>query len=84
MNGLTDTHLRYFVHEDCAGVSAFVNSPGAKQERNARFLAVGALVPLSLGRLGKAWRHAQNLKRLARWVGRHVSFWMAELIAFWI
>lgn len=29
-------------------------------------LAVGALVPLSQGRLGKSWKHASALKELAR------------------
>lgn len=29
-------------------------------------LAVGVLVPLSHGRLGRGWRHAQNLQELAR------------------
>ena len=32
-------------------------------------LAVGALVPLSYGRLGKSWKHAQALKELAKSVG---------------
>lgn len=31
-------------------------------------LAVGVLVPLSFGRLGKSWRHAVGLKRLAKYV----------------
>ena len=30
-------------------------------------LAVGVLVPLSYGRLGRSWRHAQDLKDLARY-----------------
>ena len=30
-------------------------------------LAVGVLVPLSYGRLGRSWRHAQGLKDLARY-----------------
>jgi hypothetical protein len=33
--------------------------------RNARMIAVGVLVPLSYGRLGRAWRHAPGLKELA-------------------
>lgn len=36
-----------------------------KQHRNASFVAVGALVPLSYGRLGKSWIHAEPLRRLA-------------------
>ncbi|KAH7354159.1 hypothetical protein B0T11DRAFT_124711 [Plectosphaerella cucumerina] len=59
--------LIYFVHERShAGLSAFVNVPCDEEDaRNARMLAVGLLVPLSEGRLGRAWRHAQALKELA-------------------
>ncbi|KAH6687414.1 hypothetical protein F5X68DRAFT_152987 [Plectosphaerella plurivora] len=59
--------LIYFVHERShAGLSAFVNVPCDEEDaRNARMLAVGVLVPLSEGRLGRAWRHAQALKDLA-------------------
>lgn len=61
--------LRYFLHNDeYAGISAFINEPAAKSERGALMLAVGALVPLSQGRLGRSWEHAQGLKDLARWV----------------
>ena len=35
-------------------------------------LAVGALVPLSYGRLGKSWKHAVGLKELAKSVTRAV------------
>ena len=63
---------RYFVHdEDYAGISAFINEPAAKSERNALMLAVGALVPLSQGRLGKSWKHASALKELARYAHTH-------------
>ncbi|OAX85077.1 hypothetical protein ACJ72_00549 [Emergomyces africanus] len=58
--------LIYFVHEQYAGISAFVNHPAAESQRNALMMAVGVLVPLSYGRLGKAWRHAAKLKELAR------------------
>lgn len=59
--------LIYFVHDGAhAGLSAFVNEPVEEEEvRNARMIAVGILVPLSYGRLGRAWRHAENLKELA-------------------
>ncbi|KAG9257109.1 uncharacterized protein F5Z01DRAFT_702744 [Emericellopsis atlantica] len=59
--------LIYFVHEGAhAGLSAFVNVPCEEEEsRHARMIAVGVLVPLSYGRLGRAWRHAQGLKDLA-------------------
>lgn len=61
--------LIYFVHEGHAGLSAFVNAPVDDSEtRNARMLAVGVLVPLSYGRLGRAWKHAENLKGLASYV----------------
>ncbi|PNH45367.1 hypothetical protein VD0004_g2483 [Verticillium dahliae] len=59
--------LIYFVHEGAhAGLSAFVNMPCDEEDaRNARMIAVGVLVPLSYGRLGRAWRHADGLKELA-------------------
>lgn len=59
--------LIYFVHEGGhAGLSAFVNVPCEEEEaRHARMIAVGVLVPLSYGRLGRAWRHAQGLKEMA-------------------
>ena len=60
------TMLRYFIHDDeYAGISAFVNETAVDSERNALMLAVGALVPLSYGRLGKSWKHAPGLKSLA-------------------
>lgn len=59
--------LIYFVHDGAhAGLSAFVNEPCEEEAaRNARMIAVGILVPLSYGRLGRAWRHAENLKDMA-------------------
>lgn len=57
---------RYFVHEQYAGLSAFVNLPAEEAERNAKMFAVGVLVPLSFGRLGKSWRHAPKLKELVQ------------------
>lgn len=57
---------RYFVHDGFAGVSAFANSPAPEQDRNALLVAVGVLVPLGAGRLGKCWRHAERLKGFAR------------------
>lgn len=59
--------LIYFVHEEgYAGLSAFVNAPTDEEEsRHARMIAVGVLVPLSYGRLGRAWRHAEGLKAMA-------------------
>jgi hypothetical protein len=62
--------LIYFVHAGThAGLSAFANQPCDEEEsRNARMIAVGILVPLSYGRLGRAWRHAAALKSLATFV----------------
>ncbi|TVY93302.1 Uncharacterized protein LAWI1_G001037 [Lachnellula willkommii] len=57
--------LIYFVHDNHAGLSAFVNAPAAEESRNARMIAVGIMVPLSYGRLGRAWKHAESLKEMA-------------------
>lgn len=57
--------LVYFIHEGYAGLSAFVNGPASESERNAHLVAVGILVPLSYGRLGRSWLHAQSLQDLA-------------------
>lgn len=62
--------FRYFVHEQYAGISAFLNLPAEESERNAKMFAIGVLVPLSSGRLGKSWRHASKLKDLAQWVAQ--------------
>ncbi|KAJ6043203.1 hypothetical protein N7460_004558 [Penicillium canescens] len=58
--------LVYFVHEQYAGISAFLNYPATEAERNAKMFAIGVLVPLSTGRLGKSWRHAPKLKELTQ------------------
>ena len=61
--------LIYFVNDGYAGLSAFVNAPVEDTAaRNARMLAVGVLVPLSYGRLGRAWKHAESLKTIASYV----------------
>lgn len=59
--------LIYFVHDGGhAGLSAFINTrTDDEAARNARMIAVGILVPLSYGRLGRAWRHAEALKDMA-------------------
>lgn len=66
LHAVTDD-LIYFVHEDgYAGLSAFINSPTEEEgSRHAHMIAVGVLVPLSYGRLGRAWRHAEGLKAMA-------------------
>ncbi|OAR00407.1 hypothetical protein LLEC1_01350, partial [Akanthomyces lecanii] len=57
-----------------AGLSAFVNEPTEEEElRNARMIAVGILVPLSYGRLGRAWRHAEHLKDMAAKLAKDAS-----------
>ncbi|KAJ5682860.1 hypothetical protein N7462_006025 [Penicillium macrosclerotiorum] len=58
--------LVYFVHEQHAGISAFLSQPAEEAERNAKMFAIGILVPLSSGRLGKSWRHAPRLKELTQ------------------
>jgi hypothetical protein len=64
--------LIYFVHDGgYAGLSAFVNEPCEEEEaRHARMIAVGILVPLSYGRLGRAWRHAEGLESIAQYAPR--------------
>ncbi|KAL3425924.1 hypothetical protein PVAG01_02715 [Phlyctema vagabunda] len=57
--------LIYFVHENHAGLSAFINAPADEESRNARMIAVGIMVPLSYGRLGRSWKHAEKLKEMA-------------------
>ncbi|KAG9776610.1 hypothetical protein KCU95_g13283, partial [Aureobasidium melanogenum] len=65
-SGLHNCHsdFVYFVHDQYAGISAFANRPANESERNAHFAAVGVLVPLTYGRLGRAWLHADHLHRL--------------------
>jgi DENN domain-containing protein 11 len=55
------------IHDKHAGISAFVNVPADESQRNAQMLAVGVLVPLTYGRLGKSWRHAEGLQELAKY-----------------
>jgi hypothetical protein len=59
-----ESDLVYFVHEQYAGISAFANRSAHESERNAHFAAVGILVPLTYGRLGRSWLHAHQLRRL--------------------
>ena len=62
----------YFIHDEYAGISAFINQPDGQSDRAAQMLAVGVLVPLEHGRMGRSWRHAESLKELARyapWTG---------------
>jgi hypothetical protein len=63
-----DHDLVYFFHDDYAGISAFAKGHAGAEARNAHFIAVGCMVPLYDGRLGRAWLHAHNLICLARYV----------------
>ena len=54
--------------DDHVGISAFVNQVSKERVRNALMLAVGALVPLSHGRLGRSWKLADALKDLSKLV----------------
>ncbi|KAA8900328.1 hypothetical protein FN846DRAFT_959094 [Sphaerosporella brunnea] len=65
LHNLTED-LIYFVHGPYAGVSAFLHVDAGEQERGALMVSAGVLVPLSYGRLGRSWRHAEGLKELAR------------------
>ncbi|KAI1609401.1 hypothetical protein EDD37DRAFT_640455 [Exophiala viscosa] len=58
--------LVYFIHDEYAGLSTFINKPDEQSDRAARMLAVGVIVPLEHGRMGRSWRHAVVLKELAR------------------
>ncbi|KAJ5188046.1 Protein of unknown function DUF2347 [Penicillium cf. griseofulvum] len=74
--------LVYFVHEQYAGISAFLNRPATEAERNAKMFAIGVLVPLSTGRLGKSWRHAPRLKELTLKYAENMSD-MQHLCDYW-
>lgn len=63
--------LVYFNHDTYAGVSAFAKGTATQAERNASFVAVGAMLPLNDGRLGRAWLHADNLMKMARQLVDH-------------
>ncbi|KAF2265234.1 hypothetical protein CC78DRAFT_208835 [Lojkania enalia] len=74
--------LVYFVHEGYAGLSAFANAPASEAERNANFVAVGILVPLSYGRLGRSWLHAPRLQKIASTLAQDSNA-TAVLEEFW-
>jgi DENN domain-containing protein 11/Domain of unknown function (DUF4484) len=62
--------LVYFVHENYAGISAFLNKESEQDARGARMLATGVLVPIQDSRMGQAWLHAEGLKEL---VGKQIG-----------
>lgn len=68
---------RYFIHDGYAGLSAFINKADERSDRAARMLAVGILVPLEHGRMGRSWRHAEALKELARYIFKS-SMWQTR------
>ncbi|TKA26626.1 hypothetical protein B0A50_04734 [Salinomyces thailandicus] len=62
-----ESDLVYFTHgPHYAGISAFAQEEADTQHRNAKFCAVGALVQLSYGTLGRSWLHVAELSRLAK------------------
>jgi hypothetical protein len=66
LHTVSDDVVYWVLDRDHGGISAFVNrATDDSSSRNARMLAVGAVVPLAGGRLGRAWRHAAALKALA-------------------
>ncbi|KAF2396019.1 hypothetical protein EJ06DRAFT_500913, partial [Trichodelitschia bisporula] len=56
----------YFVHDAFAGLSAFAQRKASDAQRGAEFAAVGVLVRLNDGRVGRAWEHAAALERLVQ------------------
>jgi hypothetical protein len=58
--------LIYFFDEQYAGVSAFSKGKASSEARNAAFVAVGGLMPLKDGRLGRAWLHSDSLAKMSR------------------
>ena len=62
------------MHDDeHVGISAFVNRVSKERARNALMLSVGALVPLSHGRLGRSWKLADALRELSKLVYKALS-----------
>ena len=74
--------LVYFVHGSYAGLSAFLNVETSEEERGALMVCAGILAPLSYGRLGRSWRHAEGLKALARYVVP-CTLWFSRLVVDW-
>ncbi|KAI9675717.1 MAG: hypothetical protein M1817_001084 [Caeruleum heppii] len=64
--------LVYFIHDRHAGVSAFVSRAAGEEDRHAVMMAVGILAPLSYGRLGRSWLHAEALKDMAQHLARRM------------
>ena len=62
--------LVYFVHENYAGISAFLNKESRQDARGARMLATGVLVPVKDSKMGQCWLHAEGLTEL---VGKQIG-----------
>lgn len=65
--------LVYFKQGQHAGISAFAQEEADARHRNASFVAVGALVPLDHGKLGRSWLHAAELRQLAKGLVKNTS-----------
>lgn len=79
-----DEDLVYFSHDEYAGISAFKKGGAVSQaDRNATYVAVGALVRLNDGRLGKAWEHAAELKHLAEQIVVNPDDHLQLLVDYW-
>ncbi|RPA72573.1 hypothetical protein BJ508DRAFT_186507, partial [Ascobolus immersus RN42] len=70
-------------HTSHAGISAFLNTPRPDLDRGALMLSVGCLVPLTSGRLGRAWRHAKGLRELAKQVASDNPSGIEAVKAYW-
>jgi len=74
--------LVFFIHDgQHAGVSSFAQQEADQAHRNASFCAVGVLVSVSHGRLGKGWLHASSLRQLVDGVLKHND--IGALERFW-
>ncbi|CCU82685.1 unnamed protein product [Blumeria hordei] len=80
---LVKEDLIYFVHDNYAGLSAFINIPAGEEMRNSRMIAVGIMVPLICGRLGRSWKHSENLKEMARFELIHDTSKTKVLEDYW-
>ncbi|KAK4985089.1 hypothetical protein LTR50_006202 [Elasticomyces elasticus] len=76
------TCISYYNHKGYAGISAFASRPAEEAQRNAHFVAVGVLVPLDYGRLGRSWLYAEKLENLAEQLV-HNAEQTGPLEAFW-
>ena len=59
-----DADVVYFLHRGYVGVSVFAREEADTSARGAGFVAVGVLLAVEEGRLGRAWRRVGDLRRL--------------------